>query len=266
MKIVSLHNKNKIEAFLRKNTSLHLYSMGDLDSFFWKYTIWYGLKKNKELVSTILVYLGSEVPTVLIFAEKVTFQDTEYLLKNILNYLPSKFYLHITSNLVPILEKKFKLDFHGTHNRMILTQTDKVNKIDTSKVELLTKKNKVELLDLYSNNYPNNWFDERMLASKQYFGIRENDLLVSVAGVHVFSTKYKLSALGNIVTHLDYRGKGYAKVTTAKLCQSLLKEGITVIGLNVKADNTKAIKCYESIGFEFHSTYDEYQVEILNNR
>ena len=148
---------------------------------------------------------------------------------------------------------------------MILTKIDKVNKIDTSKVELLTKKNKTELLELYSNNYPNNWFDERMLESQQYFGIRENNHLVSVAGVHVFSTKYKVSALGNIVTHLEHRGKGYAKITTAKLCQSLIKEGITVIGLNVKTDNTNAIKCYENIGFELHSTYDEYQVEILNN-
>ncbi len=35
MKTVCLHAKDQIEAFLRRHTFLRLYSIGDLDDFFW---------------------------------------------------------------------------------------------------------------------------------------------------------------------------------------------------------------------------------------
>ncbi|MBI4801807.1 MAG: hypothetical protein HY796_04710 [Elusimicrobia bacterium] len=37
-KIVFLHDKAKIESFLRKNTRLNIYGLGDLDDFFWEHT------------------------------------------------------------------------------------------------------------------------------------------------------------------------------------------------------------------------------------
>jgi len=43
MKAVCLHDKSAIEQFLRRNTWLHLYELGDLDEFFWQYTTWYAL-------------------------------------------------------------------------------------------------------------------------------------------------------------------------------------------------------------------------------
>jgi hypothetical protein len=38
-----------IEAFLRRNPELHIYSIGDLDDFFWPYTAWHGLLEGAEL-------------------------------------------------------------------------------------------------------------------------------------------------------------------------------------------------------------------------
>lgn len=35
METCALHDKARIEAFLRKNVYLHIYSIGDLDDFFW---------------------------------------------------------------------------------------------------------------------------------------------------------------------------------------------------------------------------------------
>jgi hypothetical protein len=41
---------------------------------------------------------------------------------------------------------------------------------------------------LYRQSYPGNWFDARMLDTKQYFGVRdEAGALTCIAGVHVFS-------------------------------------------------------------------------------
>lgn len=85
----------------------------------------------------------------------------------------------------------------------------------------------------------------------------ESDRLVSIAGIHVYSPKYKVAALGNITTLPSRRGKGYGRRVTARLCRSLVDEGID-IGLNVKADNSAAISCYRGLGFETVAAYEEF--------
>ena len=45
-----------------------------------------------------------------------------------------------------------------------------------------------------------------MLKTDKYFGYFINDNLVGIAELHVYSGKYKVSALGNIATLPDYRG------------------------------------------------------------
>jgi len=68
-----------------------------------------------------------------------------------------------------------------------------------------------------------------------------------MAGLHLYSKEYGVAAIGNIVTDEKYRGRGFAKSVTASLCRDLWGE-IKYIGLNVKIDNTPAIKAYERIG------------------
>jgi predicted GNAT family acetyltransferase len=67
--------------------------------------------------------------------------------------------------------------------------------------------------------------------------------------------------LGNIATHPDYRGRGYGRIAAAKVCKSLLNE-IDDIGLNVKADNTSAIRSYEKLGFKAIGSFGEFDVEL----
>jgi predicted GNAT family acetyltransferase len=116
------------------------------------------------------------------------------------------------------------------------------------------------LVRLYDESYPGNWFDPRMLQTGQYFGLRESRQLVSVAGVHVYSERYRVAAVGNVVTHPAHRNKGYGRAVTARLCQLLL-ETVDHIGLNVKADNDAAMACYRKLGFEIIAPYGEFTVE-----
>ena len=99
-----------------------------------------------------------------------------------------------------------------------------------------------------------------LLKTKQYFGIRKNGRLVSVAGIHVYSPEYKVAALGNIATDPSHRNKGYGRRAAAKTCQSLLKR-VSHVGLNVKADNEPAISCYRRLGFETVASYGEYMIQ-----
>ena len=68
--------------------------------------------------------------------------------------------------------------------------------------------------------------------------------------------------MGNIVTHPDYRGRGFGTVVTVGLCRSLAGL-VDNIGLNVKADNIPAIKLYEKLGFEIVGTY--YELIVLDH-
>jgi predicted GNAT family acetyltransferase len=144
---------------------------------------------------------------------------------------------------------------------MALTDKSRLVNIDTSEAEGLSVSNLDEIMSFFEQAYPGNFFEPRMLETKQYYGIRQSGALVSVAGVHVCSARYRVTALGNIATHPDYRGKGYGRAVTARVCKSLLSE-IDHIGLNVKADNTSAIRCYEQLGFEAIGSFGEFEVEL----
>jgi hypothetical protein len=60
------------------------------------------------------------------------------------------------------------------------------------------------MLRLYEQAYPGNWVNPRMLEAGQYFGMRKEEKLVSVAGVYLCPKEYKVASLRNVVTHPAY--------------------------------------------------------------
>lgn len=260
MSTICLRDKGRIEAFLRKNVFLHIYSIGDLDDFFWPYTIWYGWEEAGEIQAVALLYTASPDPTLLAISER---QDVMWeLVRSIFHILPERFYAHLSPAVAEAAKLQCKIKSYGKHYKMGLMNTSMLYDIDCSQVVRLTENDLDEIAVLYEEGYPNNWFNARMLQTKQYFGLRLMNRLVSAAGIHVYSEKYKVAALGNIVTRPDYRGKGFGKAVTARLCQSLT-EHVDNIGLNVKADNVPAVALYEKLGFEIVGEY--YEIMVLRH-
>ncbi len=257
MKIITLHNKNEIENYLQQNVFLHIYSLGDLDDFFWPYTLWYASKTNDKIEALILLYIGQAIPIVLAFSDNI--DPLQNLLNALQPLLPRRFYAHLQPGLESVLEQQFRMEFHGDHYKMGLMNKLQLAQIDTSEVSNLSAQDIGVIHHLYKRAYPGNWFDARMLETKQYFGIKNRGVLVSIAGIHVYSEKYKVASLGNITTDPDYRGQGLGQATTAKLCQSL-SQSVDYIGLNVKTDNQSAIAMYKKLGFEIVSPYKEYTI------
>lgn len=259
MKIVSLHDKEAIERFLRRNTYLHIYSIGDLDDFFWEHTVWYALKADEEIKQIVLMYTALSMPTLLAFTEP-PIDEMRDLLRSILHLLPRRFYTHLTEGLRSVLEEEYDVHCHGTFYKMALKDTSRIDAIDTTNVSRLSASDLPEIEELYHVSYPGNWFDPRMLETGHYYGVRQREGLVGVAGIHVYSERYKVAALGNVTTHPQFRGQGVATSAVARLCREL---SCTVehIGLNVKADNTGAIASYKRLGFELIAVYEECTVE-----
>ncbi|HEX2970496.1 MAG TPA: GNAT family N-acetyltransferase [Bacteroidales bacterium] len=262
MEIRKLRDKSLIHSFLIANEDIQYYCIGDLDDFFWPRTTWYALTEKNTIRSIALLYSGSEIPTLLVFYKEDA-SDSKFLLENIKNELPEKFYSHLTPPLTNIFRKHEITNNWGLHYKMVLRADSKdVGYADYPNIRRLDISDIDEILELYSAAYPDNWFDKRMLETGKYFGYKIKGKLVGISGIHVYSPGYNVAALGNIAVHPDYRGRGIALKLTNKLCNDLRKD-IKLIGLNVKADNDYAIRCYRKAGFEITGEYEECLVSRI---
>jgi predicted GNAT family acetyltransferase len=266
---VCLQDKAQIEAFLRLDSPFHVYELGDLDEPFWPHTTWYALERSGHVEAVALYFTGTALPVLLALTRQAP-EPTAELLRLIADSLPSRFYAHLTPALVPALTVRFGMTSHGTHLKLALRDASRrvasrrvasrLREFDDSAVERLTANDLPELLKFYEIAYPGHWFEPHMLEVGMYFGIRREGALVSVAGTHVVSVRYRVAALGNIATHPDFRGQGLATAATARLGRAL-SETADCIGLNVHAGNAAAIACYEKLGFVRLAPFEELMLE-----
>lgn len=256
MDIKVIDDRAVIERFLRRNTALSIYQIGDLDHYYWSNTKWYGLVEQNDIQALVLLYTGLSTPTLLALCDDDGIDKLRTLIDSVHGLLPAKLYCHLTPGVESSVAVHYQMESHGEHYKMTLTRPEMVKAIDTHDVVPLDAADSGDLLEFYGIAYPDNWYDPRMLGTGEYFGIHDDGALVAAAGVHVFSPQYRVAALGNIATHPKCRRRGYGAVVTAAVCQSLLKK-VDQIGLNVAKDNKAAIACYHRLGFEPVVTYLE---------
>lgn len=256
--VISLQKKDQIYRYLNNRRYLNIYTIGDLDDFFWPFTTYYGLVDDAQIREIALLYTGQELPVLLAISNHPPQLCT--LLEKIKDHLPPTFYAHLSPAVYEVFQDTYTITHHGEHLKMALVEDalclnqkgDDARRISGSEIDAV--------MAFYRESYPENWFDPRMLETGQYFGIKKGGEWISLGGVHVYSPTYNVAAIGNVATHPQHRNKGYATQVTARLCQSLAKE-MDTIGLNVKKDNAAAIACYEKLGFRSVATYHEYTLE-----
>lgn len=259
MGAICLHDKDRIAAFLRRSPALNVYLIGDLDDFFWPYTQWYGLEEGGELREVALIYAGTSLPVLLALGEDPA--AMRELVRGIAHLLPPRLYTHLGEGVLEELSETYAAEPYGAHLKMALAERGRLEAADTMGAVRLGPGDLDEVLAFYAAAYPDGWFDPRMLETEQYFGVRHGGALASVAGIHVYSPAYAVAALGNIATLPELRGRGLAGAAAAATCRSLL-ERVSVVGLNVRADNAPAIACYRRLGFEPVATYDEHMLRL----
>jgi ribosomal protein S18 acetylase RimI-like enzyme len=255
MPLVCLHDRATIEGVLRRNAPLHLYALGDLDDFFWPYTTWYAFEEKGRVEEVALMYTGTALPTLLALSAEPE-GAMRRLLSALAPALPRRFYGHLSGDLPALFAGDYLVESHGLHYKMVLNNTRFMEQVDTASVINLLPADRQRLEMLYAASYPGNWFDPRMLESGHYYGIEVDGRLVCAAGIHAYSPVYRVAALGNLATHPDFRGRGFATAVCARLCL-MLSKSVDHIGLNVKASNSSAANAYRRWGFAKVAEYEE---------
>jgi ribosomal protein S18 acetylase RimI-like enzyme len=253
--VIRLDRSEQIEPALRRNVFLHIYALGDLDPAFWPFTTWYGDGAN----AVFLLYTAYETPTLMALGDQ-PFDDLHQLLREARPVLPRTVYAHLSPGCREALEPVERFESRGPHLKMALAEAT-LNVPGIEDVNRLTAADVPALNALYAAGYPASWFDPRQIDTGHYYGLRVNGEVVSAAGCHVYSPAQRVAALGNIVTHPDHRGRGQAAAVTARLCTEVLKT-VDHVGLNVKADNAVAVRCYERLGFRPVAEYEEALLEL----
>lgn len=252
-------DKNALEHYLRRFPQLNFYLLGDLDDFFWPDTRWYVWPDSDQIHAVVLLYTAVK-PVVLLAILNDNQPVLSGLLGKLIPELPPQVYAHLSPGLEQLFESEYRCQHHGEHYKMVLTSPAALQEIDTSSVISLSEADLPRLESLYQASYPGNWFNPRMLKTGQYVGIQDDSgQLLCAAGVHVYSTAYRIAALGNITTRPAWRGQGLATSTSAGLCKQL-QSSVDLVGLNVRSDNLAAIRTYQKIGFEVAGIYHEWML------
>jgi ribosomal protein S18 acetylase RimI-like enzyme len=251
-----LEDDEILAAFFRRDEPLHIYELGDLDPFHRADARYFGWMVNGAPAAVALLYSGSRVPALLLF-EREDVESARSLLDWLLASLSAPLYLHVSSSLAE--HARGAEAAGGSHYKMLLTDVAKLASSREEGVVRLSARHESELVDFYEEHYPEHWFDPPMLACGKYFGAFDDGRIAAVAGVHVYSERDSVAALGNIATAITHRRRGLSRLVTARLCRDLL-ESVHTIGLNVHVDNEAALRCYRSLGFEIVARYEELAI------
>ncbi|MFD0141738.1 MULTISPECIES: GNAT family N-acetyltransferase [unclassified Streptomyces] len=255
MTLRALHDRSVLADRFDRDPAMHLMELGDLDDLLWPHTSWYTVSRSGPVA---LLYAVGDTPTLLAFSRPSEAADLEELAGALLPVLPRRFFGHLTGEAAKVLESAYEVRRHGVLLRMALTDPGPTAAHPDGpwQVAPLDRGDLPELLELFAQAYPGNWFDDRMLDTGQYMGARRDGRLVAVAGVHVYSPAYRVAAIGNVTTHPELRGQGAGGACVAALCRRLA-ETVDHIGLNVRADNATAVGLYRRLGFSVVTEFTE---------
>ena len=230
--------------------------LGDLDPAYFRFTRWFVAQseEQKSFDSIAMLYSGLRLPVLLTHGDA---NGLEAAVERAVQEIPGTIYTQMEEDHDVVLARYYKMGDVRSMIRMGLNKEDFSFRADTESGDVvqLSHADTADLMELYSF-YPDAFFEPYQLETGYYFGIRVGERLAAVAGVHVISEEFQVAAIGNIVTHPDFRGRGLAQSCVSHLVTKLF-ERVDTIALNVPEENHKARKTFESLGFSTHTRFLE---------
>lgn len=242
-------DRAQIRAFLDSDPLLAAYAICDLDDREFPRTRWGAAWSGGSIVSIVLEYSGGSPQPLFVMGRD---DGVDTILRDVIR--PRLAYVASLPKMLPTIQRRYRLDAGPQMVRMAVDR-DSFAPADDPGVERLVPSDAMELNRLYQLGF-GAWLPPSAISEGVYYGLRVRDRLVAAAGTHVVSASARLAVVGNVLTHGDFRGRGYATAVTGAVTAELLRS-CDHVALNVRADNPPAISVYRHLGYTEHVRFEE---------
>jgi ribosomal protein S18 acetylase RimI-like enzyme len=246
--IRAVTDRGELRGFLESDRLLAAYAICDLEAKEFARTRWGGAFEGDQLVALALEYSGITPQPLFVMGRS---EGIEAILRDIVR--PRAAYVAVLPDALPAVEAVYRLDAGPAMVRMWVDRARL--RPYPADVRRLLPADIGELNRLYQLGFAS-WLPSSSIADGVYFGIRVGGRLVAAAGTHVISRDARLAVVGNVLTHVDYRGRGFATAVTGAVTAELLRSCDQVV-LNVRADNPPALQAYRRLGYAEHVRFEE---------
>lgn len=245
-----------LRAFLERDRLYAAYAICDLEEREFARTRW-GLAFQGEVpVALVLEYNGPTPQPLFVMGQP---EGIELILRDLIR--PRLAYAAAPAGLVGAIASAYRVDPGPEMVRMWVDYTR--FRPYPATVQRLLPAEIGDLNRLYQLGFAS-WLPPTTIADGVYYGMRVNGQLVSAAGTHVISRAARLAVVGNVLTHVDFRGRGFATAVTGAVTAELLRFCDQVV-LNVRADNPPALNAYRRLGYAEHLRFEERLVHRLGS-
>jgi ribosomal protein S18 acetylase RimI-like enzyme len=249
-------DRELLRGFLERDRLFAAYAICDLEAREFARTRWAVANAGEDVVSLVLEYNGPTPQPLFAMGRS---DGIRTILRDLVR--PRAAYVALRPDVMPAIEAHYRVDpgppmvrmwVDRTHFRPYPATVARILPVDIG-----------DLNRLYQLGFAS-WLPSSSLSEGVYYGVRVNGTLVAAAGTHVVSPTARLAVVGNVFTHIDYRGRGFATAVTGAVTAELLRTCDQVV-LNVRSDNPPALNAYRRLGFAEHVRFEERLVHRLGS-
>ena len=253
LSIERLESKTDILRFLNQDRLYAAYAIGDLEPSLFRQCDWYAALRDRMPTTLCLRFRGLRPNRVFVMGSA---EGLVPILRHVLK--PDRAYFACQREHLSVVSRFYTVEKVQDMLRMVL-DPDGFSPVDGPVVRL-GQRHLRQLQELYG------WGGNVAFASYQFdqgvfYGLEQSQKLVSTAGTHLVSRVHGLGIVGNVFTHPDYRGQGYATMCTSAVVEELLSQSLDVV-LNAELGNRPAESMYRRLGFQAYCAF----VEALASR
>ncbi|HEX7346258.1 MAG TPA: GNAT family N-acetyltransferase [Candidatus Limnocylindrales bacterium] len=247
-------DRDALRAFLSQDRLYAAYAICDLEDREFSRTRWGAAYDGDRMIAVGLEYTGPTPQPLFVMGET---EGIAAVLRDVIR--PRAAYIAARHEMLPAIETLYRVD---PGPQMVRMWVDRSHfKPYPATVQRLLPVEIGELNRLYQLGFAS-WLPATAIADGVYYGMRVNGRLIAAAGTHVISPTARLAVVGNVLTHMDYRGRGFATAVTGAVTAELLRACDQVV-LNVRADNPPAINAYRHLGYSEHARFEERLIHRL---
>ena len=237
-------DRGEIAAFLRRDRIYAAYALGDLDGPNRARVVWAMAHDDAGSPTALAMHHEGLVPQPLFLMGAP--DGCRAILDSVIK--PRDAYLQATELHEAALTDLYELDAPVVMLRMAVDR--RTFTPFAGPAERLTALDVDDLNRLYQLGYRAG-FPPSVVEDGVYYGVRVRGRLVSAAGTHAINPREEIAVVGNVLTHVDFRGHDFAKMVTSAVTGELLDRA-TDVALNVHANNDPAVAAYARLGYRTH--------------